>query len=139
MNRRLAKSRLSSRCLDEKGSAVAEFSLLAVPLSLLLVASVNFCLNVYVDSVFRFQAIATARFASLADVTLGEANSFAAERCEPQATWLAATCIVNVASPSAAAPQGYAVSTFSYQPIGFAWFRSNRVVIHAQVANETSK
>ncbi len=139
MNRRLAKSQLSKPLGDASGSTAAEFALLALPLSLLLAASINYCLNVYLDSVFRYQVVATARFGALADVTLAEANLLAEQRCQSNISWLASSCSIAFGAPAPEAPNGYVVSTFSYQPLALAWFQTRRVVIHASVANEVAK
>ena len=138
MNRLSAKllpSRGFWQRLDqESGSAVAEFALIAVPLCLLFAAAMAFCINVYVDSTMRYEAIATARFAALADVSLGEARTKASEKCAQFSSLVTPRCEVEWQASAAAA-----LSEYSYQPIGLLFFEAKRVVINASTPLEISK
>ena len=119
---------------DEAGSAVAEFALIAVPLCLVFAAAMAYCLNVYVDSIMRFEAIAAARFAALADVSHSEASARAAGKC---------SALPHVFSPRCNATWqtggSVAVSEFSYQPLGLLFLPSKRVIINASAPLEISK
>jgi hypothetical protein len=93
-----------------------------------------FCTNVYVDSTMRFEAIASARFAALADISAAEAAIRAEQRCSKIAAIYAAKCLAGWQSGSK-----FALSEFSYQPLGFIFFQPKRVVINAAAALETPK
>jgi hypothetical protein len=115
---------------DESGSAVTEFVMLAVPLSLLIAASLNFCTNVYIDSIIRFQAVSAARFGALADVSLAEARSRTASLCAFK--YFDVRCELNwdVAGK-------WSKAEFSFQPLSVFLFQPRRVNINAAVARET--
>lgn len=130
---KLSEKSLPSRAGD-RGSAVAEFALLAVPLCLVLVMACNYCLNVYFDSVLRFEAIASARFAALADVGLEEANGRAASHCLTEASWLATKCSIEIDAVGQ-----FAVAHISYQPLSLALFQQERVSINASAALELQR
>lgn len=138
MSKRSAKLPRSSsfghRLSDEAGSAVVEFALIAVPLCLVFAAAMTYCLNVYVDSTMRFEAIAAARFAALADVTASEANVGAFDKCSGVPAPFAARCTTTWQTGGSVA-----VSEFSYQPLGLLTLQPKRVVIHASAPLEISK
>ena len=132
----MAKLRPSSRLARlERGSAVAEFALLALPMSLLLVGGVNYCLNVFIDSAFRFEAISVARFAALADVSIQQASDRANQVCSLAMPKLSAICAVKFVGPGA----GFSSVTFSYQPLNLAVLTAERVTINAVVPLEIPK
>ena len=105
--------------------------MLAVPLSLTLAAALNFCTNLYLDSIMRFETVAAARFGALADVTIVEANEHAASVCRASSNWAKASCAVEIDSSAK-----WSVATFSYQPLSIIFFQSNRITIIANVARE---
>jgi hypothetical protein len=112
---------------------VAQFALLAVPMSLLLVGAISYCLNVLIDSAMRFEAIAVARFGALADVALGEASDRAAQVCASAHDRLSASCSVDFVNSQ------FSVAIFEYQPLNLLLFRPERVIIHAMVPLEIAK
>jgi hypothetical protein len=114
---------------DESGSAVAEFVMLAVPLSLLIAASLNFCTNVYVDAVVRYQAVSAARFGALADVTLAEARSRTDSLCAFK--YFDVRCELNWDAAGK-----WSKAEFSFQPLSVFLFQPRRVNINAAVARE---
>ena len=133
MSKLLAKLRPSRRAsTGETGSAVAEFALLALPMSLLLVGSINYCLNVFIDSAMRFEAISVARFGALADVSLGDANERAGLVCAQSRQRLSTDCSVHFSG-------AYSSATFSYQPLSLNLLRPERVIIDAVVPLEIAK
>ena len=138
MSRRSAKLLRSSpfgkRVGADAGSAVAEFALIAVPLCLVFAAAMAYCLNVYVDSTLRFEAIAAARFAALADVSASEATARAAAKCSALPAVFASRC-----SATWQAGESVAVSEFSYQPLGFLALQPKRVIINACAPLEIAK
>lgn len=119
----------------DEGSAIAEFSLIALPLCLSSIAATNYCLNVYFDTLLRNAAIASARFASLADTSLADAREFALERCVSRAQGLNARCQVTFEEGA----RQVAVARFSYQPLSLLVFQPERVIVRAAFALETSK
>ncbi|MEY4293855.1 MAG: hypothetical protein RIR29_505 [Actinomycetota bacterium] len=112
---------------------MAQFALLAVPMSLLLVGDISYCLNVLIDSALRFEAIAVARFGALADVSLGEASDRAGQVCASAHDMLSANCSVNFVNSQ------FSVATFEYQPLNLLLFRPERVIINAMVPLEIAK
>ena len=112
---------------------MAQFALLAVPMSLLLVGGVSYCLNVLIDSAMRFEAISAARFGALADVSLGDASNRAGQVCASAHERLSENCSVNFANSQ------FSVATFEYQPLNLLLFRPERVIIHAMVPLEIAK
>lgn len=130
----MAKLRLFRHASSgEVGSAVAEFALLALPMSLLLVGAFNYCLNVFIDSALRFEAISVARFAALADVTVGDANERAVRVCASLNQGFSARCSVSYEASS------FASVAFEYQPLSLVVFKPERVIIDAVVPLEIAK
>lgn len=125
----------SNARLGETGSAVAEFSLLALPLCLISIAAINYGLNVYVDTSFRSAALATARFGSLADTSLSQAQQFAQQICASAPFGVSAKCKLDY--QGAARPA--AIAEFTYQPISLIFYQPDEVVIRASVALEIEK
>lgn len=130
----MEKLRRFSRTLaSENGSAVAQFAVLAVPMSLLLVGGISYCLNVLIDSAMRFEAIAVARFGALADVSLGEASNRAGQVCAAANERLSVDCSVAFVNSQ------FSVASFEYQPLNLLLFRPERVSINAMVPLEIAK
>lgn len=113
---------------------MAEFALLALPMSLVFAVAMAYCLNVYFDSVLRFEAIGAARFAALADVTVAEAESHARSACLAMPALIGAQCRVGIS-----AAQGFAVSEFSYTPLAMFTLTPRRVTIDAAASLEIAK
>ncbi len=110
-----------------------QFILLTLPLGLLVVASTNFFINLLVDTSFRAQAIAAAKFASFADVTLAEAHAHLSEICAQTTFSLSANCALQFED------NGLVHVSLNYQPLHLMFFQPGRVNIDAFVALETAK
>lgn len=117
---------------EDEGSAVAEFVMLAVPLSLLIAASLNFCTNFYVDSLIRYQAISAARFGALADVNLDEARAKVASQCGFR--YFDVRCDLTWDTSGR-----WSKAEFSFQPLSLFLFQPGRVSIDAAVAREARR
>lgn len=126
MSKPSAKLQLSS----QRGSAVAEFVLLALPLCLIVAGSATYCLNALLDTTLRTQTLSAARFAALADVSLEQAQTKVEEFCTGLSARLGATCVLNQRD------QAYAVVTVSYQPLAMFIYSPKRVSFSAAVASE---
>ena len=111
---------------------MAEFALLALPMTLLLVGAINYSLNVLIDSEMRFEAISVARFGALADVSLIEANERAGRACESTRDKLESSCSVSFVG-------AYSAATFAYQPLSLVLLKPQRVIINAMVPLEIAK
>jgi len=120
---------------DDRGSAVAEFSLLALPLCLISIAAINYGLNVYVDTSLRSAALATARFGSLADTSLSQGQQFAQKICAQAPFGVSAVCQLDYRG----AASQTAIATFRYQPLSLFFYQPAAVVIRASVALEIEK
>lgn len=124
-----------SRLASEKGSAVAEFALLAFPLCLSTIACANYCLNVYIDTLFRASAISTARFASLADTTLGQARQIADKTCKSGFAQVIAKCELAYVLGHRQVAEVH----MSYKPLSLLVFEQGTVNIVATVGLEEPK
>ena len=121
--------------IDDRGSAVAEFSLLALPLCLISIAAINYGLNVYIDTSLRSAALATARFGSLADTSLSQGQQFAKQICAEAPFGVSAVCQLDFRGAS----RPTAIAEFTYQPISLIFYQPAAVVIRASVALEIDK
>jgi hypothetical protein len=141
----LPKSHLSrSACQSEAtlapersdaGSAVAEFALLALPLCLITISATNYAINVYSDTLLRSGAISAARFGSLADISLEEAQTHAEKLCLSESLALQASCTVEFTSDARPA----AVAEFTFRPLSLMLFQPEAVTIRASTALESPK
>jgi hypothetical protein len=121
--------------VDEKGSAVAEFSLLALPLCFATIVATNYCLNVYFDTLMRATAISIARFASLADTTLMQAQQNTELICEKRFANLKAECQVWFDVPSSSRVN----VRITYRPLPLLFLQPKEVLIDVSKSLETSK
>ena len=120
---------------NDAGSAVVEFCLLALPLCLMTISATNHSINVYSDTLLRAAAISTARFASLADTSLRDANSYAAKVCLNESFAIKATCHVEITSDELQR----AVAHFSYEPLSLLFYQPEVVTISATKSLEIAK
>ncbi len=127
--------RSKNRDASDSGSAVAEFALLALPLCVMTISATNYAINVYSDTLLRAAAISTARFASLADTSLDEAQAFARRLCLSQSMALQASCLVEFATDA----RPVAVVQFTYQPLSLLVYQPEEVTIRVSTALEASK
>lgn len=115
---------------SQRGSAVAEFVLLALPLCLIVAGSATFALNALLDTTLRTQTLSAARFASLADVSIKQAQTKVEEFCKSLNAQLDASCVLNQRD------QALTVVTVNYQPLDIFIFSPKRVTFSAAVAIE---
>jgi hypothetical protein len=115
---------------NQRGSAVAEFVLLAMPLCLLVIGATNYCLNVLLDTTLRNQTLAVARFASLADVSLEQGNDRLDGLCADLPDSLLASCELDRNH------DGIVIARVAYQPMNMVVYIPGRVSISAAVALE---
>jgi hypothetical protein len=120
---------------EDRGSAVAEFSLLALPLCLISIAAINYGLNVYIDTSLRSAALTTARFGSLADTSLSQGQQFANQICTEAPFRVSAVCQLNYRGAS----RPTAIAEFEYEPLSLIFYQPAAVVIRASVALEIDK
>jgi hypothetical protein len=119
----------------DRGSAVAEFSLLALPLCLVSIAAINYGLNVYIDTSLRSAALATARFGSLADTSLSQGQQFTKQICAEAPFGVSAVCQLDFRGAS----RPTAIAEFEYKPLSLIFYQPAGVVIRASVALEIDK
>lgn len=110
-----------------------QFILLALPLAIVLVSSTNFFVNLLVDTSFRAQAIAAAKFASFADVTPNEAKANLERVCSQATALLVASCDLRYEESR------LVHVSLSYQPLHLVFLQPGRVNIYAFVALEVAK
>lgn len=120
---------------DESGAAVAEFSLLAIPLCLATISATNYCLNVYLDTLLRSSAIATTRFASLADVTPAQAELRIQQFCLKQAPAFRVKCQISFDRQ----PNSRVDLRIQYLPLSLVFFQPKEVVINVSSTLEIAK
>lgn len=134
---RSACQREATRALElwDAGSAVAEFALLALPLCLITISATNYAINVYSDTLLRAGAISAARFGSLADTSLDEAQAYAKKLCLLESLALQASCTVEFTSDARPA----AIAEFSFRPLSLMLFQPEAVTIRASTALESPK
>lgn len=101
---------------------------------LVFVAAMAYCLNVYFDSMLRYEAIGAARFAALADVTLAEAELRSGAICASLPAVIEPRCLVGINDA-----KGLAVSEFSFTPLQMLGFSPRRVTINAAATLEFAK
>jgi hypothetical protein len=114
---------------------VAEFSLLAIPLCLAVVAATNYCLNVYIDTLLRTTAISAARFASLADTTFAQAEQRAEQVCHDQFEQISANCEITFEP----AEHSRVNLRITYRPLSLLFFQPREVVIDVSSSLEIAK
>jgi hypothetical protein len=120
---------------EDRGSALAEFALLALPLCLISIAAINYGLNVYIDTSLRSAALATARFGSLADTTLSQGQQFAQQICAEAPFGVNAVCQLDYREAS----RPTAIAEVTYQPLSLIFYQPDVVVIRASIALEIDK
>ena len=128
-------ARVVSRAASDVGSAVAEYSMLALPLCIMTISATNYSINVYNDTLMRAGAISAARFASLADTSAEEASDYARRLCLPQSIPRQASCVVEIVSGA----MPLAIAQFSYQPLSLLVYQPEVVNIRVSTALETPK
>ncbi len=128
-------ARAKAQAGSDLGSAVAEFALLALPLCVMTISATNYAINSYGDTLLRAGAISAARFASLADVSKEEAQTFARRLCISGSLALQASCLVEIVPGDSP----IAVAHFSYQPLSLLVYQPEAVSIRASTALESSK
>ena len=101
---------------------------------LVFVATIAYCLNLYFDSMLRYEAIGAARFAALADVTLAEAELRSSAFCASMPAIIEPQCRVGISDA-----KGLAVSEFSFTPLQLLGFSPRRVTINAAATLEFAK
>jgi len=99
------------------------------------ISATNYAINVYSDTLLRAAAISTARFASLADTSLDEAQAFARRLCLSQSMALQASCLIEFATDA----RPVAVAQFTYKPLSLLVYQPEAVTIRVSTALETSK
>ena len=114
---------------------MAEFSLLAIPLCLAVVAATSYCLNVYIDTLLRTTAISAARFASLADTTFAQAEQRAEQVCHDQLEQISANCQITF-EPVTDSRVNFRIT---YRPLSLLFFQPREVVIDVSSSLEIAK
>lgn len=99
------------------------------------ISATNYAINVYSDTLLRAGAISAARFASLADTSLDEAEAFARRLCLSQSMAVRASCLVEITNDA----RPVAVAQFSYQPLSLLVYQPEAVSIRVSTALETPK
>lgn len=120
---------------DDCGSAVAEFSLLAIPMCFATIAATNYCLNVYFDTLLRATAISVTRFAGLADTTIAQARQRTRLMCEEQFEQVNAKCHLWFE----AAPATRAHLRVTYQPLSLLFVQPREVIVYVSSGLEIEK
>jgi len=114
---------------------VVEFTLLALPLCLMTIAATNYSLNVYFDTLLRTGASSAARYASLADTTLVQAQTAFEAYCASRFQQIAANCELRYLFGDRQAAE----ARVTYQPLSILIYQPGQVIIRARVALEVSK
>jgi Golgi nucleoside diphosphatase len=102
---------------------------------LVLIACLNYGLNVYLDTTLRSAAITSARFAALADTSLAQAQQVNEKLCAKAPFGVRAVCRLELGGQN----QPTAVVKIVYQPLHLVVFEPPPVVIRASVALEIEK
>lgn len=124
-----------SHWLADHGSAVVEFALLALPLCLMTIAATNYSLNVYFDTLLRAGANSAARFASLADTSLIQAQENLDAYCAKEFRLIAAQCRLGYS----AGERQVAQVRIIYRPLSLLVYQPSEVIIDASAGLEIAK
>ena len=109
--------------------------MLALPLCFATILAMNYCLNVYIDTLMRATAISTARFASLADTTIIQAQQNTELMCEKRFADIKAKCQIWFDVPSSSRVN----VRVTYRPLPLLFLQPKEVLIEVSKSLETSK